>query len=133
MNSEKIRRFCDFRAKVKGDAGMWNVLALDMLGQRVALDGARAGWTPIDKIQAIMRFTGLHDKNEVKIYEGDIYLDSRGAKQVAWFGDDGNWSYSYSIYEYMEEPSLHWEVIGNVFQNRDLINDCKHLLNLIKV
>lgn len=60
------------RATVKGDAGIWNVQAIDWINQRVYLDGARANWHPMEKIKDFLQFTGITDVNDVDIFEGDI-------------------------------------------------------------
>jgi len=115
---------------------MWRVYSIDFsdtdtLGTRVNVSkGGRLGF-PIEHTN-LMQYTGLKDKNDEEIYEGDViqhhavYEKGReeDIKQVIEFelreaGDDADCdSYGYHINPYWGGD---YEVIGNIYENPELI------------
>ena len=81
----------------------------------------------------IMQSTGFKDKNGKEIFEGDI-VDYKGRKAVIkWHG-----SYASFIYRFVDELKervsewhplflayYHFEVIGNIYENKELLEEKK--------
>lgn len=70
----------------------------------------------------LMQYTGLHDKNEKEIYEGDIVKYENMTGKIMFF----NGSFIMSNFEETEEWELgvineELEIMGNIYDNPELI------------
>lgn len=88
--------------------------------------------TIYDKSTPIMQFTGLHDKNEKEIYEGDIVNFHDEICQILW-EESGACFYISTIRDDQNEwidrfnlnISKNCEVIGNIYENPELLGEVK--------
>ena len=75
-----------------------------------------------------MQFTGLTDKNGKEIYEGDILKDSWECVHEVYYSEDAQWSthlhkHPKHIFpaRYLHCAYMQWEVIGNIYENPELL------------
>lgn len=87
-------------------------------------DDGKETWLASTSEWPLMQYTGLKDKNGVEIYEGDI-IDDKG---VTWYVEFGNGRYTLRCtchYPdgdfYVFEDSPGYEVIGNIYENPELL------------
>ncbi|MDP1570801.1 MAG: YopX family protein [Vicinamibacterales bacterium] len=78
----------------------------------------------------IQQFTGLHDKNGMKIYEGDVLRIFDENYEVKFVVNDSKCFVDYGYPNIHNGPAPHWvEVIGNIYDNPELLpsSDPEHL------
>lgn len=74
----------------------------------------------------LMQFTGLKDKNDKEIWEGDIIKNDRGfIHRIVWC-ELGYWGTKPLDFQYAQPLWINhegiFEVIGNIYENKELLN-----------
>ncbi len=138
-----MNRVLKFRAWDKIRREMVNVKRIDLFHKKVGL-----GWNEYDGVTwrdytevELMQFTGLRDKNGREIFEGDIlkiyrediYDNSTEIEKIgkvvfrdgAFFLEpalEEGWFYILSSeLEYWDNEGYEYEIVGNVFENPELL------------
>ena len=125
-----------FRAWDKKDKIMYKENALSLVihfnGELNSFDGETGEivGTEYTRKMELMQYTGLKDKNGIKIYEGDIvncieyeccgyigWNDSEAGFYLNVLMEDGRYEEE-QLYDYVDEL----EVIGNIYENPELLN-----------
>lgn len=88
-----------------------------------------------DDIAVVEQYTGLKDKNDKEIYEGDIIEDTRGnIWECSWSDISSGWSFrrkfmSEDDFMASDDISEDWlersEIIGNIHENPELLEEGK--------
>ncbi len=110
-----------FRAKIKGDAGVYHVWAIDWLNQRMLVERHCGDeWIVFGRIQGLMQYTGLKDKNGQEMYEGDILrINEEPDDNCDSVVDIMNIGYLRGFID-RGRPVV---IIGNIYENPELLKE----------
>ena len=110
-------RLLKFRACLKNSSEIYEVMSFCKEYVKVYTDITEKGYTKlsIDNFEPLMQFTGIKDRNNVEIYEGDI-VEMWGTKQlVEWQNYD-----NYQGFD-IETDDSDIVILGNIYENPELL------------
>ena len=120
-----------FRAWHKGKKIIGNVLGIDILHKEIFFSNEDVDcYEHVDfKNIELMQYTGLKDKNEKEIYEGDILSDGNDEKPYKIIFENGSFraeferdfeEYSFDLIDVVAQGC---EVVGNIYENPELLGE----------
>ena len=129
-----MSREIKFRAWLKEDKKMVNVETMDFtdksmqyLEKNEIINAYLLKRMSFDDVE-LMQYTGVKDKNGKEIYEGDIIIckyDPQIAMEVKWVDEGFRTLGKYDGDNYVGFVKDSAEVIGNVYENKNLLEENK--------
>lgn len=107
----------------------------NIFGEMILLGGFMKGINVEELNNCVaLQFTGILDKNGKEIYEGDILLYKTSYEEAMTYEGENDISLvifkngcfmldKNCLHELVENGKIQEEIIGNIFQNPELIND----------
>ena len=115
-----------FRAWDKLNKEMFNVESINFQERRVYRD--TVSYREFNDIE-LMQYTGLKDKNNKEIYEGDILFESSGENyykvvfENASFRAEFKGDFEEYSFDLIDVVAQGCEVVGNIYENPELIKE----------
>ena len=123
-----------FRAWVKEKKAIFEVILIDYVTKKVTYLLERVGHllsirdAKFNDVE-LMQYTGLKDKNNKEIYEGDILFESFGERYYKVVFENGSFraefkgdfeEYSFDLIDVVAQGC---EIVGNIYENPELIKE----------
>jgi len=120
-----------FRAWHKEKKIMGEVLGIDILHKEIFFSNGDVdccGFADLKYIE-LMQYTGLKDKNNKEIYEGDILLDRNNKKPYKVIFKNGSFRAEFEgdfeehSFDLIDVVAQGCEVVGNIYENPELLGE----------
>ena len=115
-----------FRAWDKINKDMFNVESINFQERRVYKD--TVSYRKFNDVE-LMQYTGLKDKNNKEIYEGDILFESFGERYYKVVFENGSFrgefkgdfdEYSFDLIDIIAQGC---KIVGNIYENPELMEE----------
>lgn len=124
-----MSREIKFRAYHKERKEIFEIASIDFEEKKAALSNGVIKLLNVDFKQfELLQYTGVKDKNGKEIYEGDIIICKYGpqiAMEVKWVDKGFRTLGKYDGDNYVGFVKNNAEVIGNVYENKNLLEENK--------
>ena len=125
-----------FRAWVKDRKAIFEVISIDYVSKKVTYIVERTGHLlniRHDKFNDVelMQYTGIKDKDNKEIYEGDILFESFGERYYKVVFENGSFraefkgdfeEYSFDLIDVVAQGC---EIVGNIYENPELTEEVR--------
>ena len=120
-----------FRVWHKGKKIISEVFGIDILHKEIFFSNDDVDYCEISDFKYIelMEYTGLKDKNNKEIYEGDILFESFGEKYYKVVFENGSFRAEFEVdfeehsFDLIDVVAQNCEVVGNIYENPELMEE----------
>ena len=125
-----------FRAWVKEKKAIFEVISIDYVTKKVTYLLERVGHllsirdAKFNDVE-LMQYTGLKDKNNKEIYEGDILFESFGERYYKVVFENGGFRAEFKgdfdehSFDLIDVVAQGCEIVGNIYENPELMEEVR--------
>jgi len=125
-----------FRAWVKEKKAIFEVILIDYVTKKVTYLLERVGHllsirdAKFNDVE-LMQYTGLKDKNNKEIYEGDILFESFGERYYKVVFENGGFRAEFKVdfdehsFDLIDVVAQGCEIVGNIYENPELMEEVR--------